>query len=339
MKKHVYELDFIRAICALGIIAYHFSNYSLSSFKPFYKFANGDFGALTVTVFFIITGYALYLSNSEVGNIKRFYYKRFKSIFPTFWLVWLIFYIKDVIKVRYPFYAGNPLKFLLTLIGQDGYFSQRIITYYEVGEWFLGALIFVYLLYPLLVKFINKKPFALLIVLVVLYEIIIVFKVPVISPGFPGIIESCLKVYIGMLLAKYLVLETKELIVPSVLLLIPYLFIDIPISQETGIVSILLGTSLFIVLYNLATLLFKIKYIKNISTFIGSITFEMFLFQHKVILIVKDLIVTSTIINSIINLIVCIVVTIILAYLINTIMKYIKKTKIFTYLDKKYIGD
>lgn len=339
MKKHVYELDFIRTICALGIIIYHFSNYSLSTFKPLYKFANGDFGVLIVTVFFIITGYALYISNSEVYSLKKFYYKRFKAIFPAFWFVWLIFYIKDVLKVRYPFYAGNPVKFLLTLIGQDGYFSQRIVTYYEVGEWFLGALIIVYLLYPLLLKGINKKAGLSLVILAFLYELIVILNIPVISPGFPGIIESCLKVYVGMFLAKYSLLNIKKILIPALLLLIPFLLINMPFLNNNGLIGIIMGISLFIVLYNLATLLFKIKYLKSIFAFIGSLSFEMFLFQHKVIIIIKDIVLATTFASSVINLLVCIVTTIALSYIVKTIIDYLKTTKVFTTLDHIFIGD
>lgn len=140
MKKHIYEIDFLRTICCIGIVIYHFACHTNSNLSILTNTSNSNVGSIIVTVFFMISGFSLYHNNKEISSLKTFYWKRFKSIFPSFWLCWFIFYVINVIKVRTPFYAGNPLKLLLTLIGQDGYTQQRIVNYYTVGEWFFRGI-------------------------------------------------------------------------------------------------------------------------------------------------------------------------------------------------------
>lgn len=68
-----------------------------------------------------------------------------------FYMLWLFLYYKQVCGVKHLFYNGNPKYLLLTLFGMDGYMSYRYTpNYYFIGEWFLGALILLYLCYPLL---------------------------------------------------------------------------------------------------------------------------------------------------------------------------------------------
>lgn len=49
-------------------------------------------------------------------------------------------------------FKDDPLLMLLTLTGIDGFMSSNFKNYYLVGEWFLGFIIFTYLIYPILFK-------------------------------------------------------------------------------------------------------------------------------------------------------------------------------------------
>lgn len=44
---------------------------------------------------------------------------------------------------------------LLSLLGMDGYFQYRGPNYYLIGEWFFGAIVFLYILYPLFAKYMG----------------------------------------------------------------------------------------------------------------------------------------------------------------------------------------
>ena len=336
MKKHIYEIDFIRTICCLGIVVYHFACHTNSGLSVLTHTVNSNVGNIIVTVFFMVSGFVLYHNNKEVKSLKSFYYKRFKSIFPSFYLCWFIFYVINVIKVRTPFYAGNPLKLLLTLIGQDGYTQQRVVNYYTVGEWFLGALIIVYVLYPLLLKAHKKNSLFTLLVLSVLTAIVYVFNIPVISPDFPGICESCLKLYLGILMYEQIDNIKKPTLIASILFIIVYSFIRI--NSLNIALDIVYSICLFIVLFRIGTLLSKNESFINVSTFIGGISYQIFLLQHMVIIYALEFINPANIFFALLVMILCIIITIVFAYIISRIVKLILNTKLFKKLDKAFLG-
>lgn len=317
MKKHIYQIDLIRAVCCIGIIVYHFACHTNSNLAVLTNTVNSNVGSIIVTVFFIVSGFVLYHSHKEIDSLKDYYLKRFKSLFPSFYLCWFIFYVINVIKVRTPFYAGNPLKLLLTLIGQDGYFSQRIVTYYTVGEWFLGAIIIVYCLYPFLLKLFKKNDKLFLIVLLALTLCVNYFNVPVISPGFPGIIESCFKFYIGMMFCKYVeILDNKKILITSIILFVIYSLVKISVLNV--LLDIVYAVCLFIILFNLGNIINN-KYINEIS----GLSYQIFLLQHMVIVYMLEYINPPFSDLSIVIMVVCILLTILFAYIVKKIVNLI----------------
>ena len=166
-REKVEELDYIRTICAIGKILHHVSCYvSPDAPKLFYTYANGWFGALFVNIFFIISGGVLYHNYKEIGKLTVFYYKRWKSIFPMFYITFLFFFIRNVVISNSFFYNGKPWRLLLSIFGLDGYFAYRFPGYYIVGEWFLGAIVFLYILYPIFLKLIQIMDWKLLLFIV-----------------------------------------------------------------------------------------------------------------------------------------------------------------------------
>lgn len=123
-----------------------------------------------VTSFFSISGAVLFYNYSKVKSLKIFYFKRWKSIFPSFYICYIYFFLKNVFKYQTLFYNGHWSRLLLSVIGLDGYLGQIFKTYHLNGEWFLGAIIIIYIIYPLLSWLMNKNIFIknyLLIVLIV----------------------------------------------------------------------------------------------------------------------------------------------------------------------------
>lgn len=317
MKKHISQIDLIRAICCIGVAIYHFGCHTNSKLSVLSKGINTNIGSAFVTVFFIVSGFVLYQNYKKIDSLKEYYTKRFKAVFPSFYLCWFIFYVINVIKVKTPFYAGNPIKFLLTLIGQDGYFSQRIVTYYTVGEWFLGAIIIVYCLYPLLLKLFNKNDKLTLTILFLLTLCVHFFNIPVISPGFPGIIESCLKFYLGMILNKYnLLISDKKIVIVSFAYFLFYTFVKVSVLNV--LFDILYGICLFILLFNLGSIINN-RVVKSIS----DISYQIFLLQHMIITYVLEFSNPVSISSSFILLIISIALTIILALIIKKLTKII----------------
>ena len=150
-RESIKSIHFIKAICAIGIIVYHFSCYKKdTSIQPLYTFANGSWGSVFVTAFFIVSGMLLYYNYEEGINLKKYYIKRWKSIYPMFYIAYLSFFIGKLFYYGTPFYKDKKWSYIFTILGFDGYLYSNTTTYYILGEWFLGAIIILYILFPVI---------------------------------------------------------------------------------------------------------------------------------------------------------------------------------------------
>ncbi|WP_143468881.1 acyltransferase family protein [Lachnoclostridium sp. An118] len=121
-KTRIECFDFVRAICAVGIIVFHYYCHANSHLKLWYDFANGLFGSGIVTTFFVLSGAVLYYNYQSISNLKEFFYKRWKSVFPAFYFAFFYFYIQNVLECGQVFYSEN---FWQSLVGMDGYLAYR----------------------------------------------------------------------------------------------------------------------------------------------------------------------------------------------------------------------
>lgn len=170
-KQRLFYLDLIRAVALVCILVIHFNaavtgyftlpSKLFGSVLPFNIYL-GDFGS---SLFFMVSGAALQYTSPGQGreplNLARFYQKRAKAVYPMFWLAWCIFFpIRFVTKPGYYAAAKMP-SLLLTVLGLDN-FAQAAgwvtMDFACVGEWFLGSILFLYLLFPLLRWGLRKQP-------------------------------------------------------------------------------------------------------------------------------------------------------------------------------------
>ena len=152
-KKRVLYLDLIRIVCFLMVTSFHFAigvrNFGISANVNFYQeIIHIGWGAIATSCFFMVSGAALIYRYRETFSLKEFYKKRFFGLYPLFWLAYLFMFLEFFYH-----YKSMPevpkINFLLSVIGMDGYFNDWVPTFYMIGEWFLGALIMLYLLFPI----------------------------------------------------------------------------------------------------------------------------------------------------------------------------------------------
>jgi len=285
-KPIIKSFNFIKALCALGIVAYHFSCHLGSrAFLPFYEYANGLWGDLFVTVFFIVSGASLYYRYADdwgKGSLGVYFYKRWKSIFPMYYLAYLYFEIEHIIAFKSPFFRGNPVRYIFTLLGMDGYLSQNTLTYYIMGEWFTGAIVILYLLFPLLLWLFSKNDKIAFVVVVILY--VIFLDKPIVNPESYWSITSCLISFVcGMMLMKYKDLFLKKwCAIVCVVGFVLLCFVKMPISSDIS--SHLIGLFLFGLLVFVGEALMKNKMVDKVFTELSSISYAIFLLQHLTIL-------------------------------------------------------
>lgn len=172
-KDRVFYYDAIRVVACLSVIIIHF-NASFSAWSggvftyPNAVFPNfifnqsvylGDFG---VSLFFILSGAAMFRTyGGREISLGAFYRKRFLSLYPMFWLAWFAATAVGVL-VYGGIGSGGAKALLATFSGMDGYLLSLgyggLGAFYKVGEWFLGCMILLYLMMPLLLQGMKKHP-------------------------------------------------------------------------------------------------------------------------------------------------------------------------------------
>lgn len=177
-KQRLFYLDFIRAIAAISIVITHFNVRYLVHIPEIkgkmigvQKIGNIGSGEWGVSLFFIISGAALMYVYEKRDDWKQFYKKRFLSIYPMFWIAYgtvLGFY---VLKNHMMIGKGVPKwRFIFTLLGVDGLLSVNgYQTFYLLGEWFLGTIILLYLIFPVLKKLLNTNLWITIVIVVMGY--------------------------------------------------------------------------------------------------------------------------------------------------------------------------
>ena len=75
----VLELDALRGIAAIAVVAYHLKN--VEAFFPF-SFERGHYG---VELFFIVSGFVIFMTLSQARSLGQFVVSRFARLFPAYW--------------------------------------------------------------------------------------------------------------------------------------------------------------------------------------------------------------------------------------------------------------
>lgn len=168
-RQRVFYFDLIRAFSCLCIMTVHF-NASISgwtngqfvygnSLVPNY-YLNGRvyLGGIGVSLFFMLSGATLMMSYR--GGLKRFYIRRFRSIYPMFWVAYIAVALIDFMLNR-GFVQADIRLMPLTITGMDGYLATLGLApygFYKIGEWFLGCIVLLYLVYPAVHACLERAP-------------------------------------------------------------------------------------------------------------------------------------------------------------------------------------
>lgn len=294
-KKKIRNFDTIRVVSAFGIVIFHFSCESNSSIKLLYRFANGGWENVFNTIFFVLSGavcYYRYNSFATLQDMKLFYIKRWKSIFPLFYIVWLYYYIQNVFVFEKIFYSEN---FILTILGLDGYFNYLGNNYYIIGEWFLGAAILLYILYPFILYLYKHIPNVFVVISFALYVFSLVrsdlFKI-----SDSRNLLSCLFCFVmGMMFVEhrdFFEVESHRksaIFIYAISFLVSVILIFIPLPLNRNLVFHILGICLFFCLFFIGGSIAQHNILYKIVAGIGSITYATFLLHHQIIFKITEI--------------------------------------------------
>lgn len=170
-KKRIVSLELVRIVSCIGVIICHFNAsvcgwnnglvYPQNCIIPSWYFEGrlytGDVG---VSMFFILSGATLMLTYKP-NNLRQYYKKRFMAIYPMFWIAWFVATSFDLMYFK-GMSSVHPGWLLTSLCGMDGYLGMHGIgvagSFYKVGEWFLGCILLIYLVFPLVYWCVEKRP-------------------------------------------------------------------------------------------------------------------------------------------------------------------------------------
>lgn len=301
-KERIASLDCIRAVSALLIVLYHivgifqltpgYDNFPIKAVTP-----AGNWSIMVVAVFFMISGASLYYNYPGVAprSLLSFYFKRWRSLFPAFLLVWLCNYVQSVVTYKNFFYAAEPKYLLLSLFGLDGYFVYLHPNFYYTGEWFLGAIIMLYALYPLLALLMSKKRLVRIITTIVISAAFVWLMIanPFRITKSWNLITCLFSFWFGMLFMKHRdVLRKSPLI--GILCGIPFfvlLFAPLGIDETTVmILSALFG---YLFLDWAADYIFKVPPVRGFLLVSSALSYEIFLVHHSLIYKFMDYIIRN----------------------------------------------
>lgn len=172
-NNRIWSMELVRLFACLCICMVHFNasvsgwnstggfTYPNSIVPNFYLEGRIYLGGIGTSLFFMLTGASLMLSYRE-GNLKQYYKKRFLGIYPMFWIAYGAAFALDFLKWKcVP--PGNIKLMVFSVLGMDGYLGMLGLLqtpFYKLGEWFLGAIVSLYIFFPLIHWCLQRKPAA-----------------------------------------------------------------------------------------------------------------------------------------------------------------------------------
>lgn len=184
--KRIKHFDVVRVICFVLIIYYHMIAQlpvngicAHETIYPLVANANMQIGTFAVAVFFMISGASLMYTTKDKLSLGTFYLKRYIRLLIPFYVVTFMYYIVNVIRVRDfagVYTGGVPVwRWIFTLFGMDEWVSMHgIVTFSRgIGEWFLGALVILSLVFPLLRYLMLKNAKVFMAAVLLLYIVYI----------------------------------------------------------------------------------------------------------------------------------------------------------------------
>ena len=148
-------LDVVRLAALLPVLCYHYCIEAarLGFAVPTALIGRGmaDWVEVGLAWFFLLSGAALCLQWQGRFDARRYFVGRAAATYPAFWLGFgALFLYGEVLH-------GNNAdisrwRVIFSVLGLDGYLAPVTVTFYKIGEWFLGVILILYLVFPLLLR-------------------------------------------------------------------------------------------------------------------------------------------------------------------------------------------
>lgn len=291
-KERLFYLDFIRAMAVMMVVLTHYNANFIGYNGPpqpnkivLTEYPFGIYlGDLGVGLFMLISGAAMWhvYGNKKI-NYFSFVKKRLLSILPMFYIAYLgAFFFNFLQNKGFSTNHVSVKYFISTLFGFDSLMATiGVQNFMLVGEWFIGMIIIIYFLFPVLKKLVIEKEIGSIVLSIIL---LVGFNLPILIDNkiwhFLQLTIGFVPIFIlGMLLQKHLTFfKNKLLILLSLVLLIlnTVLKLDmVPAKIQMLYVSL----AFFIIILNISSL-FEGIVIKNVVDVMSKYSYPIFLIHH-----------------------------------------------------------
>ncbi len=305
IKERRFDLDFIRVFSCLCVLIIHFNATLSGWFNGIFVYPNAVFpnyifkhlylGGLGVSMFFMLTGAALSITYPQgcAGSFRDllvFYKKRFISIYPMFWIAWIAFCLYNLLT--YKSMTDAPLRnMVLSLAGADAYMTALGIEglggFYLVGEWFLGCIVLLYVIYPAIDYGVRKRPIVVTLLVLITYIIFNnLITIPIISSSV-SVFLRIPELLFGMFFVKYLKIKSRKerlfcIGIAFIVGTIFYIHADFVVSYLGDLTyQIVMSACVFTILACLAPSVKSLR-LRTIFIDISKYTYAIFLVHHQI---------------------------------------------------------
>lgn len=154
-KQRAIGLDYLRIFLALLIFFFHSRDYCSVKYGIVDGFIGN--GATSMSAFFMLSGWALYITYrdknfSDLQNLKTFFLKRLVSILPLYYIVSLLF----CVFVGKETLWQNIVLFPIEGLGLQSLIAGTLPLTHNGGTWFISCILVCYLVFPFVKDFFNK---------------------------------------------------------------------------------------------------------------------------------------------------------------------------------------
>lgn len=345
-KDRLNGLQLVRFLCAIGIIVFHFEcHFPNEALRFITSNIHVSMGGIFVYTFFMISGAVLFLNYNNSFQLKKYFYKRWKGIFILFYFVYIVLYIRNCFLTGAIFWGPQKWKIIFSVFGIDGFIMNHgFSTWYLTGEWFLGALIILYVIFPILLWLTKKFKYFwvfLIILLMPAYHFAIdttfLKEIGIHTDGGTDLITAVFYFYVGMIFAKYKNCILKNKVLPFIVLPASLYFLlwNQIIWYSVSVFFVSVGCLL--VFNFIGEYLHKNKHFsKNIDS-LSKLTYPMFLLQHVIIIAIIQSFNPTSVKGYILFMIMAIVLTMFFAKISCVVEKSIKNSYVIGKLDNFFL--
>ena len=270
-NKRIYVLDALRGVAAFFVMLFHYTSdyrkeFSLQT-NPTLDVFWGHYG---VQLFFIISGFVIFMSINNITSVTKFLYKRFIRLYPTYWICLII---TSLVLLFYPIpnYSFSGINFIVNLTMIQQLFNVPNI---DGSYWSLFPELVFYAIISFVLLFKLKDK---IIYVIILWLLGICF-----NSVFPSFLEIILNLRFGMFfimgIVFYRIYKGINHKYEHLLILLSIGTVYLVRNEVTyTMVSLILCFLFYLFVYN------KLNFLDNkILLFLGTISYPLYLI-HKVV--------------------------------------------------------